>query len=138
MTSGNNGTCGAPICTAGTGWDGPTGLGTPNGTAAFTNGTSAPGPLALANPGNQTSGTGTAVSLTLSASGGTAPYTFSATGLPTGLSINTSTGVISGTPTTVGTFSVVATVHDAASGTATASFTWTITTSTLHRHPAAR
>ena len=38
VTSGNNGTCGAPMCTAGTGWDGPTGLGTPNGTAAFTAG----------------------------------------------------------------------------------------------------
>ena len=35
VTSGNNGSCGAPLCTAGTGWDGPTGLGTPNGTAAF-------------------------------------------------------------------------------------------------------
>jgi subtilase family serine protease len=35
VTSGKNGTCGAPLCTAGTGWDGPTGLGTPNGTAAF-------------------------------------------------------------------------------------------------------
>ena len=37
VTSGNNGTCSpAVLCTAGTGWDGPTGLGTPNGTAAFT------------------------------------------------------------------------------------------------------
>ncbi len=35
VTSGNNGNCGAPMCTAGTGWDGPTGLGTPNGIAAF-------------------------------------------------------------------------------------------------------
>ena len=35
VTSGKNGTCGAPLCTAGTGWDGPTGLGTPNGTGAF-------------------------------------------------------------------------------------------------------
>ena len=35
VTSGSNGTCGAPICTAGAGWDGPTGLGTPHGTAAF-------------------------------------------------------------------------------------------------------
>jgi subtilase family serine protease len=34
VTSGTNGTC-ASFCTAGTGWDGPTGLGTPNGTAAF-------------------------------------------------------------------------------------------------------
>src|SRR6185437_10897500 len=35
VASGSNGSCGAPICTAGTGWDGPTGLGTPHGTAAF-------------------------------------------------------------------------------------------------------
>jgi hypothetical protein len=127
VTSGSNGSCGAPMCTAGTGWDGPTGLGTPNGTAAFVNGTSGPSPLSLNNPGNQTSVAGAPVSLTLSASGGTAPYTFSATGLPTGLSINGSTGVISGTPS-AGTFSVVATVHDAASGTSTASFTWTVGT----------
>jgi hypothetical protein len=38
VTSGSNGSCGAPMCTAGAGWDGPTGLGTPNGTAAFTAG----------------------------------------------------------------------------------------------------
>lgn len=35
VTSGSNGGCGAPLCTAGTGWDGPTGLGTPNGIGAF-------------------------------------------------------------------------------------------------------
>ena len=35
VTSGSNGSCGAPICTAGSGWDGPTGLGTPDGTGAF-------------------------------------------------------------------------------------------------------
>ncbi|HEV7961056.1 MAG TPA: S53 family peptidase [Actinoplanes sp.] len=35
VTSGNNGSCGSPMCTSGAGWDGPTGLGTPNGTAAF-------------------------------------------------------------------------------------------------------
>jgi hypothetical protein len=39
VTSGSNGTCGAPQCTAGTGWDGPTGLGTPNGVAGFAAGT---------------------------------------------------------------------------------------------------
>ncbi len=39
VTSGLNGTCSpAYLCTAGTGYDGPTGLGTPNGLAAFTTG----------------------------------------------------------------------------------------------------
>ncbi|HJQ43145.1 MAG TPA: S53 family peptidase [Jatrophihabitantaceae bacterium] len=36
VTSGTNGHCRTKVwCTAGTGWDGPTGLGTPNGTSAF-------------------------------------------------------------------------------------------------------
>ena len=36
VTSGSNGTCGGTyLCTAGAGYDGPTGLGTPNGTTAF-------------------------------------------------------------------------------------------------------
>ena len=36
MTSGRNGVCGGSyLCTAGAGYDGPTGLGTPNGVAAF-------------------------------------------------------------------------------------------------------
>jgi subtilase family serine protease len=36
VTSGSNGSCGGTyLCTAGSGYDGPTGLGTPNGTNAF-------------------------------------------------------------------------------------------------------
>jgi hypothetical protein len=35
VTSGSNGSCGAPMCDAGTGWDGPTGLGTPVTAVAF-------------------------------------------------------------------------------------------------------
>jgi subtilase family serine protease len=35
ITTGSNGSCGAPLCDAGKGWDGPTGLGTPNGVKAF-------------------------------------------------------------------------------------------------------
>ncbi|WP_345630807.1 carboxypeptidase regulatory-like domain-containing protein [Rugosimonospora acidiphila] len=39
VTTGNNGTCSpAYLCTAGPGYDGPTGLGTPNGTGAFSTG----------------------------------------------------------------------------------------------------
>src|SRR5262245_10727460 len=42
--------------------------------------------------------TGIAVSETLSASGGVTPYTWSATNLPNGLTLDPSTGVISGIP----------------------------------------
>jgi subtilase family serine protease len=36
VTSGSNGSCSTPVwCNAGAGWDGPTGLGTPNGIGAF-------------------------------------------------------------------------------------------------------
>ena len=60
---------------------------------------------------------GTAYSATLSASGGTTPYTWSisAGSLPAGLTLNASTGAITGTPTTAGTFSFTAKVTDSSS-----------------------
>jgi hypothetical protein len=127
VTSGSNGSCApAVLCTAGAGWDGPTGFGTPNGTAAFTaGGGGGPAPVTANNPGNQTGTVGTAVSLQLSASGGTGPYTFTATGLPTGLSIS-SGGLISGKPSAAGTFSVSATARDTTGATGSTSFTWTV------------
>ncbi|WP_157521701.1 DUF7507 domain-containing protein [Herbidospora cretacea] len=56
-----------------------------------------------------------AYSLPLSVSGGTAPYTYSlASGaLPPGLTLNTSTGLISGTPTTQGAYAFTVKVTDA-------------------------
>lgn len=127
VTSGSNGSCGAPICSATTGWDGPTGLGTPNGTAAFVAGTTSTG-VTVTNPANQSTATGTAVSLTLHATGGTGTYTWSASGLPAGLSVNASSGVVSGTPTAAGTSSVTVTATDTAGAAGTASFTWTVST----------
>ena len=130
VTSGSNGSCSPSVqCNSGAGWDGPTGLGTPNGTAAFTAGGTPPPPgsPSVTNPGSQNGVVGTAASLQLSATGGTAPYTWSASGLPAGLSISSS-GLISGTPSTAGSYSVTATVTDAASKTGSATFSWTITT----------
>lgn len=40
ITTGSNGFCGTLLCTAGAGWDGPTGLGTPAGVSALTLGAS--------------------------------------------------------------------------------------------------
>jgi prepilin-type N-terminal cleavage/methylation domain-containing protein len=96
------------------------------GDAAFT-WTINPG-VQVTTPSNRTGEVGLAVmSLQIVASGGTTPYSWSATGLPPGLSINSS-GRISGTPTAAGTYSsVMVTVTDALTGTATTNaFTWTI------------
>lgn len=35
VTHGSNGSCGVPVCSARVGWDGPTGIGTPDGVAGF-------------------------------------------------------------------------------------------------------
>ena len=87
-----------------------------------------PHTVSVTNPGNQTGTAGSAVSLQIqasdSASGQT--LTYSATGLPAGLSINSSTGLISGTPTTAGTSSVTVTATDATGAYGSATFTWTV------------
>lgn len=133
MTSGSNGSCsGSYLCTAGPGYDGPTGLGTPNGTAAFTNGGSTGGnTVTVTNPGNQSTQTGTAASLQIQASDSASGQTlsYSASGLPAGLSINASTGLISGTPTTAGTSSVTVTAKDGTNASGSTSFSWTVSTS---------
>jgi Zn-dependent metalloprotease len=86
--------------------------------------------VTVTNPGSQSSTVGTAVSLQISAgSTNSGSLTYAATGLPTGLSINSSTGVISGTPTTAGTYSTTVTVTDSTGATGTASFTWTVSSS---------
>ena len=55
---------------------------------------------------------GTAYSESVSAVGGQQPYSWSALGLPSGLTMNPATGAITGTPTFPGTFNVLVTVVD--------------------------
>ncbi|MBR7831973.1 discoidin domain-containing protein [Actinospica durhamensis] len=97
-------------------WKMPSGSGTTTNT------------VTVASPGNQTSTVGTAASVQVtgsdSASGQT--LTYSASGLPAGLSINSSTGQISGTPTAAGTSTVAVTATDTTGATGSTSFTWTV------------
>lgn len=79
-------------------------------------GTALPCPVITVNPAALPNGTvGTPYNQVVSASGGTAPYTFSVSSgaLPTGLVLNPATGVISGTPTTAATFNFTITAVDA-------------------------
>jgi hypothetical protein len=101
-------------------WNLPTGSGTGTNT------------VSVGNPGSQTSTVGTAASLQIgatdSASGQT--LTYSASGLPAGLSINSSTGLISGTPTTAGTSTVTVTATDSTGANGSASFAWAVSSAT--------
>src|SRR5581483_10398008 len=73
---------------------------------------------------------GTAYSQALTATGGSAPYsswTITNGSLPPGLSLNSSTGVISGTPVAVGgTFSFTLTVKDSNGASSIGSFQVTV------------
>jgi Putative Ig domain len=90
---------------------------------------SAPPPVTLSCP-TTTAQAGKAYSSALTASGGVPPYTFASSGsLPPGLTLNSSSGVLSGTPSAAGTFSFTGQVTDStgtAAGTASASCSITV------------
>jgi hypothetical protein len=73
---------------------------------------------------------GCAAPCAVSASDGAPPMIFSATGLPTGLAMD-SNGLVTGTTTTKGTYSVTVTVTDAFLNTDTETFVWTVVGSKL-------
>ncbi|HEX4832974.1 MAG TPA: ricin-type beta-trefoil lectin domain protein [Trebonia sp.] len=119
VTSGANGTCEASrqyACDAArslaSGYNGPDGLGTPSGTAAFAAPASAAHRVSVVSPGLYDLQAGLYYALppiqAIDSAAGQR-ITFSASGLPAGLSVNAATGVISGIPPSGKTTS--ATVH---------------------------
>ncbi|MBL0749005.1 ExeM/NucH family extracellular endonuclease, partial [Nocardioides baculatus] len=99
-----------------------------SGTASttFTIVVSAPDPLVATNPGDRTTYVNqTMASFTMASTGGAPAYTWSATGLPAGVTMSAA-GVLSGTPTVTGSFPVVATVTDGGGRTSQTTFTLTV------------
>jgi hypothetical protein len=70
--------------------------------------------------------TGRSYSQSITASGGTSPYTYSESGvLPSGIILNTA-GVLSGTPTVTGSFPITVTANDSNNFTGARSYTLTV------------
>ena len=89
-------------------------------------------PIITVNPATLPDGSvGIPYNQIVSASGGTAPYTFSISSgsLPTGLLLNSASGAIAGTPTTAGTFTFTITATDAGGCSGSRLYTFTIASS---------
>jgi hypothetical protein len=104
-----------------------------SGSNSVTLGSSSPPPantVTVTNPGNQSGTVGTALSTQIHATdSGGAALTYSATALPAGLSINSSTGLISGTPTASGSSSVTVTARDSTGASGSTTFSYSIASS---------
>ena len=95
-------------------------------------------PLVITAPGEQTSTYNVGIpTLALAATGGAgAPFTWSASGLPPGLSINKANGRITGTPTAVGAYPITLTVADqSTTRTSTATLRWVVVYAPLQVTP---
>ena len=80
----------------------------------------------ISSIGAQSGRVGTAVSIQVSATDESTPLVYSATGLPAGVTLNRSTGLVSGRPTVSGTFNPVVTVTDAKGNKASVTFRLTV------------
>jgi hypothetical protein len=100
------------------------------GSFSITSGVAPPSvALGLSCPAVTSGQSGSLFTAGLLAGGGTAPYTYSIFqgNLPPGLTLSGSTGQITGTPTTSGSYTYTAAVRDSAANTATASCSISIT-----------
>lgn len=130
VTSGSNALSGdcpasaAYLCTAGPGYNGPAGWGTPDGTGAFTTGGA--DEVAMISPGEQYARVlPQAVSIQLRAQDSAGdPLTYTATGLPPGVTLDPATGLISGTVTADYSGTVTVTATDSVGASASVSFAW--------------
>ena len=129
VTSGADGSCSPPTCarprpatTARPGW------GTPDGIDRVQRRLDTGNTVTVTNPGNQTGTVGTAVSLQISATDSASgqTLTYSATGLPAGLSINSSHRPDLRHPDHRRHLQVTVTAKDTTGATGSATFTWTI------------
>ncbi|MGH8079223.1 MAG: putative Ig domain-containing protein [Lysobacter sp.] len=91
-------------------------------------------PVIVVNPATVPGATvGVAYSQTFTGSGGTAPYTFAVTAgaLPAGLTLNTTTGALTGTATAAGTFNFTITATDANSFPGSRAYTLVVAAPTI-------
>jgi hypothetical protein len=126
ITSGRDGNCGGSyLCTAKVGYDGPTGLGTPDGTGAFQ---AVDHTVVIARPGSRHSRKGvriTPVRIRAHDSRRGTALTFRAAGLPAGLKISRG-GVIYGKPKAAGSYRVRIYATDATGMTGSVKLRWTV------------
>ena len=78
--------------------------------------------LAITNPPLPNGNVNVPYSANLTAANGSPPYTWTASGVPPGLTLNTATGAITGTPTTPGSFDIVVQVTDFAEASASTQY----------------
>jgi Putative Ig domain len=126
ITAGSDGSCSVSyLCTARAGYDGPTGLGTPDGTGAFQ---AVDHTVVVVKPASKHSKQGvriTPVRIEAHDSHHGATLTFRAVGLPPGLKISKG-GVIYGKPHAAGSYRVKVYATDATGITGSAKLRWTV------------
>jgi hypothetical protein len=137
VTSGANGACEPArqyLCHAVTGYDGPTGVGSPAGTAGLTGPPG--GEVTVLDPGTRVYQAGAPIRLHLDVQPGSVAATFQVTGLST-VTIGTD-GVLRGrAPAMAGVSTVTVTASEAGVGSGSATFSVVTVPAMLASHPAA-